>query len=242
MPSVPSVAAVAVTAALAVALSAVPGPVARADTVDLAGRKDLAGRMGLAGHSDSAGRPDFTGHANFAGHRDPTVPAVPPGATTTVEDLVLPAEDLVFPVEDLVPDVESLDGGESESRRGDRVTVALTSDVLFALDRAALTSKARQRLRKVAERIRAESAGGTVEIGGHTDDQGSDAYNLVLSRRRAHAVRRALGPLLTGSGMTLKATGYGEARPRFPNVVEDRPMERYRAKNRRVEIVFRAKG
>ena len=150
-------------------------------------------------------------------------------------------EDLVFPVEDLVPEVESLDGSESESQKGEQVTVALTSDVLFALDKAVLTPRARQRLRAVAAKIRAESAGGVVNVGGHTDDQGSDAYNRVLSLRRAQAVQLVLTTLLNGSGMTVHATGYGEAKPKLPNIVEGRPVEKNRAKNRRVEIVFNAK-
>ncbi|WP_406311657.1 OmpA family protein [Streptosporangium sp. NBC_01639] len=161
-------------------------------------------------------------------------PTVPPDAAVTVEDLV-------FPVEDIIPEVESLDGSESESKQGEQVTVALTSDVLFALDRAVLTVKARQRLRDVAEKIKAEAAGGVVKVGGHTDDQGSDAYNRTLSLRRAQAVQRVLNPLLAGSGMSLAATGYGESKPKLPNIVEGRPVEGNRAKNRRVEIVFNAK-
>ncbi|GAA4225742.1 outer membrane protein OmpA-like peptidoglycan-associated protein [Streptosporangium album] len=161
-------------------------------------------------------------------------PTVPPDAAVSVEDLV-------FPVEDLVPEVESLDGSESESKQGEQVTVALTSDVLFALDKAVLTPKARQRLRAVAEKIRAESAGDVVNVGGHTDDQGSDAYNRALSLRRAQAVQQVLTTLLNGSAVTVRATGYGEAKPKLPNLVEGRPVEENRAKNRRVEIVFNAK-
>ncbi|RSN14524.1 flagellar motor protein MotB [Nonomuraea sp. WAC 01424] len=161
-------------------------------------------------------------------------PTVPPGATGPVEDLVLP-------VEDIIGEVESLDGSESETKQGRQVTVALTSDVLFALDKWRLTAKARSRLAKVAEKVEAEGAGGVVRIEGHTDDQGSDAYNLVLSRRRAQAVREALRTLLGGGEVTLQATGYGETRPKLPNLVDGKPVERNRAKNRRVEIVFTAR-
>jgi len=51
-----------------------------------------------------------------------------------------------------------------------------------------------------------------IEIGTHTDTRGSDDYNLRLSRDRANAIRE----YLIGKGLpedSLKAVGYGEARP-----------------------------
>ncbi|WP_329093197.1 MULTISPECIES: OmpA family protein [unclassified Streptosporangium] len=165
-----------------------------------------------------------------------------PGTTAWADpgdEATAAVEDVVALVEDIFAEVESLDGAESESRRGEEITVALTSDVLFALDKAVLTPRARQRLGRVAEKVRADSAGGAVRIEGHTDDQGADAYNAALSLRRARAVREALQGTLTG--VTFQVEGFGERRPRVPNVVEGRPLEENRAKNRRVEIVFTAK-
>ncbi|MFI7616481.1 OmpA family protein [Nonomuraea terrae] len=163
-------------------------------------------------------------------------PEVPPaGATGVVEDLVLP-------VEDIVGEVESMDGTESETTRGQEVTVALTSDVLFAVDKWRLTASARQRLAKVAEKVSAEGAGGVVRIEGHTDDQGADAYNVTLSQRRAQAVLTAMHGLLADAGVTLRARGYGESRPKLPNMVEGKPVAENRAENRRVEITFTAKS
>ncbi|NUW30045.1 OmpA family protein [Nonomuraea sp. SMC257] len=164
----------------------------------------------------------------------PTVPPVP-------SDAYAPVEDLVLPVEDVIGEVESLDGAQSETKQGTRVTVALTSDVLFALDKWALTGAARKRLQGVADQVEAEGAGGVVKVQGHTDDQGSDAYNLRLSQRRAQAVEQALRGLLAGADVTLQAQGYGESRPKLPNVVEGKPVEGNRARNRRVEIVFDAR-
>ncbi|WP_433363612.1 OmpA family protein [Streptosporangium sp. CA-115845] len=155
------------------------------------------------------------------------------------EEAVAGVEDIVAPVEDVIAEVESLDGAESESKQGDQVTVALAGDVLFALDRATLTPQAQQRLRRVAERIQADSAGGTVRVEGHTDDQGADAYNDALSLRRARAVRQVLARQL--SHVTFQAMGFGERRPRVPNAVQGRPVKENQAKNRRVEIVFDAK-
>jgi outer membrane protein OmpA-like peptidoglycan-associated protein len=148
--------------------------------------------------------------------------------------------DAAGPVYDVVGPVESLDGSERESRAGSTVTVALTSDVLFAFDRADLTGEASSRLDRVAEQISADSAGGAVAVHGHTDDQGSDAYNDDLSRRRAESVRQALADRL-GGDRTIEAEGRGEREPAVPNVVDGRPSEENRARNRRVEIVYDAR-
>ena len=140
-------------------------------------------------------------------------PTAPPG--TVPVDAAFTVEDLVFPVEDIVPETESMDGTESESKRGEEITVGLTSDVLFALDRAVLTPQARLRLQRVVAKVKAESAGGAVRIEGHTDDQGGDAYNDALSLRRAQAVQQAL----QGFGcrtITFRPSGYGENSPSCP--------------------------
>lgn len=68
-----------------------------------------------------------------------------------------------------------------------------------------------------------------VEVAGHTDDRGSDAYNLALSQRRADAVRRYL--LDKGVTNDLTARGYGEREP-----IADNGTEAGRAENRRVVL------
>lgn len=161
------------------------------------------------------------------------IPSPPP-------DAHLPVEDVVFPVEDIRLTVESLDASESVTRDDKKVTVTLTSDVLFALDKADITPKARTRLASVAERIKTEGAGGVVTIVGHTDDQGAEDYNLRLSQRRAEAVRAVLAELLAGQNVTFQASGKGESQPRVPNIVKGKPNEKNRALNRRVEITYEA--
>ena len=69
-----------------------------------------------------------------------------------------------------------------------------------------------------------------IEIGGHTDAEGDDAGNLILSDKRAASVRTYLGNML-GSADRLLTTGYGETRPVAPN---DTPENM--AKNRRIEF------
>jgi len=70
-----------------------------------------------------------------------------------------------------------------------------------------------------------------IEVAGHTDSMGSDAYNMRLSRQRAEAVRN----FLISRGVAadrLTAKGYGESQP-----VADNATEEGRFKNRRVELV-----
>jgi len=70
-----------------------------------------------------------------------------------------------------------------------------------------------------------------VEIGGHTDDQGGNDYNLALSYDRAKSVVSYL--VMRGIDATrLVARGYGEERPVTSNATAEG-----RAKNRRVEVV-----
>ena len=69
-----------------------------------------------------------------------------------------------------------------------------------------------------------------IEIGGHTDNEGSDAHNITLSQNRAKAVYDYL--VLNGiqaSRLTYK--GYGESTPIDSNQTHDG-----RAKNRRTEL------
>lgn len=69
-----------------------------------------------------------------------------------------------------------------------------------------------------------------VEIAGHTDSIGTNAYNQRLSERRAHTVYRHL--IERGiPAYRLKPVGYGEERPARPN---DSPYHRFI--NRRVEF------
>jgi OmpA-OmpF porin, OOP family len=123
-----------------------------------------------------------------------------------------------------------------ERERGGNVTLSVSSDVLFEFDRARLTPVARQTVQRIAERIR--SARGTVQVEGHTDSLGSDAYNLRLSRRRAATVTAALREDLPG-GIAIRPRGFGESRPVEPNTIAGEDNPEGRAKNRRVTIRFR---
>jgi OOP family OmpA-OmpF porin len=70
----------------------------------------------------------------------------------------------------------------------------------------------------------------TVEVQGHTDSLGTDAYNLGLSERRSNAVKR----YLAGRGVVgdrLRPVGYGESQP-----IADNNTPEGQEENRRVEF------
>ena len=70
-----------------------------------------------------------------------------------------------------------------------------------------------------------------VEVAGHTDSMGSEAYNQGLSERRAQSVQ----DYLVSKGVKaqrLTAKGYGESMP-----VASNDTDAGRAENRRVELI-----
>jgi outer membrane protein OmpA-like peptidoglycan-associated protein len=71
-----------------------------------------------------------------------------------------------------------------------------------------------------------------IEIGGHTDGKGSDAYNNALSDKRVASVKN----YLTTSGVgedRISVKSYGESKP-----IDSNETEAGRKKNRRVEITI----
>lgn len=150
------------------------------------------------------------------------------------------SRDIIDRTRTLIRRVESISGDVRTAETPEQVQVALATDVLFAFDSADLAPAAQARLAEVAATLDAEGEG-PVEVVGHTDSMGTDAYNNDLSQRRAAAVRDALAQL--APDFTYQASGRGEAEPVAPNEAEgggDDPDGR--ARNRRVEITFAKKA
>lgn len=101
--------------------------------------------------------------------------------------------------------------------------------LLFEFDKSALQPASDPVLQKVADLLAKDSTL-KLEVQGHTDNVGSDAYNRTLSEARA----RSVVDWLTKRGVAtarLSAKGYGMTMP-----VADNNTDEGRAKNRRVEI------
>lgn len=97
----------------------------------------------------------------------------------------------------------------------------------FEVDSAQLTVDSRDVLDEIAADLK-KYPRLKIELQGHTDSTGPDQYNLVLSQRRADAVRDYL--LAQGVASTqLTSRGYGETQP-----IADNTTAAGRAANRRV--------
>ncbi len=101
-------------------------------------------------------------------------------------------------------------------------------NIYFEFDSYKLSSKSFSELKEIA-RFLADSRV-LVEIGGHTDQSGSAAYNLDLSKKRAEAVYNYLLELGVPPSQLL-FQGYGASKP----LVQDQETMRI-AENRRIEF------
>ena len=105
-------------------------------------------------------------------------------------------------------------------------------NVFYATGSFKLLPKSFKSLDEVA-RLMKEDASLMLDIDGHTDSQGSDASNQILSEKRANSVKEYLEKKGVESSR-LKATGYGEEKP-----IADNKTAAGRAKNRRTEMTVR---
>lgn len=126
----------------------------------------------------------------------------------------------------------SLGGNVTVTNMGDYLLVNLPQDLLFATDSAELRPDLVRDLSAVAASLN-KYKDSTVEVIGHTDNAGTNAYNLDLSQRRASTVASSL----IGYGVAaarVRAIGRGEDQPIATNLTPEGM-----ALNRRVEIIIR---
>ncbi len=145
------------------------------------------------------------------------------------------------PVEPVAP--PSLDGGDAldgsgagagglaDSAGGAGSGSGYTPETIyFGFDDYSLSSKAQERLNKLAEYLQANK-NAVVQVEGHCDERGSNEYNLALGLRRAHAVQEYLTNLGLDTGR-VQTISYGEEKP----VVDGHGEESW-VRNRRAEFV-----
>lgn len=125
-------------------------------------------------------------------------------------------------------EVVILDVYPQEINKGDTLTIR---NIQFEYNSAKLTDDSKDGIAKIAELMAAHPYW-HVELAGHTDDIGSDAYNQKLSTDRAEAVRKALIALGIDP-KRMQAIGHGSTLPVAPNDTEEN-----KAKNRRTELII----
>lgn len=111
-----------------------------------------------------------------------------------------------------------------------KVTIPL-NNIFFDFDKFVLRPESFPELNRLAELLE-EHPSINIEVSGHTDNVGTDEYNLRLSKNRAEKVTQ----YLLQKGITkerIKTTSYGESRP-----VDTNATKEGRQKNRRVEFTI----
>lgn len=114
-------------------------------------------------------------------------------------------------------------------RQGDDLILTMPSGITFATNSSNIEPRFRPTLDQVAA-VLAEYEQTYVDVYGHTDSTGSDAYNQTLSEQRASSVAGYLSTKGVQSAR-LGTRGFGESQP-----IADNNTEEGKAENRRVEI------
>lgn len=117
----------------------------------------------------------------------------------------------------------------TEVDNGQAILVNLPDGVTFDFNSTAIKPQFRATLDQIALSLQ-QYPNSLVDVYGHTDSTGSDAYNQTLSENRA----RAVGNYLSMRGVSatrLRTMGFGETQPVATNATEEG-----RSRNRRVEI------
>lgn len=121
--------------------------------------------------------------------------------------------------------------GVNVVRQGDNIILAMPDSITFGFDSSELKPQFRPVLDNLAMTLR-EYNQTVIEVAGHTDSVGSDAYNQQLSERRAAEVAGYLASrgIMRQRMITI---GAGESYPIASNATDAG-----RAQNRRVEITL----
>ncbi len=117
----------------------------------------------------------------------------------------------------------------TETDNGSAILVNLPDGVTFDVGSYSLKPEFRATLDSVAQNL-VQNPSSLIDVYGHTDSTGSDAYNQTLSENRA----RSVANYLSSHGVTaarIRSQGFGETMPIADNATDDG-----RRRNRRVEI------
>lgn len=130
-------------------------------------------------------------------------------------------------------EIQTTVSGAKVYRVGEGIIVEFNDKILFGFDKSDLNDGAKGNIDKLVT-ILGKYPDTNIEVQGHTDNTGTDKYNMSLSKRRASAVSNYL--ISKGiSSRRISTRGYGESAPNYSNDTEET-----RAQNRRVEFLITA--
>ncbi|MGH2812443.1 MAG: OmpA family protein, partial [Actinomycetota bacterium] len=199
--------------------------------------RTLAG-MGRLRKATGATRADLPSLASLGGDERDRVGCPDDGPQEMAVTMPAPRPPVVVPPSDSdrdgVPDIVDMcpeSPPESTVNKAGCASKVVLRGITFEFDSTELTEAARIILGPVAKILR-ENPRMHVEVGGHTDYMGTDAYNDRLSQGRADAVVQYLVAQGVAPGQ-LVPRGFGESMPITSNETDEG-----RALNRRVEFRF----
>ena len=106
------------------------------------------------------------------------------------------------------------------------------NDVTFGFDKADLSDEAKAALDAFAAKVKGVEGNAYVEVQGHTDNIGSEGYNLKLGHVRAEKAMRYLNMEQGIPLFRMNVISYGEYKP-----IDDNSTRDGRSNNRRVTLV-----
>jgi len=160
--------------------------------------------------------------------KDQTIPSSQlAGAQIVQKDTMRSAQDILRYIKESKPFIT----------RGPRPDVPppdpLRLRVPFDFNSADLTPTAKRQLDELGSALKSpEISDVQIDLAGHTDERGTDQYNLELSRRRVESAKNYLLGNFKIDPVRIFEVGYGESRPIIPGA----RTEAEHAVNRRVEI------
>lgn len=125
-----------------------------------------------------------------------------------------------------------LEGAKVE-RVGEGIKITFDSGLMFATNQSALNVNTKENLKDLATTLQ-KYEDTNVLIEGHTDNTGTDEYNMTLSKKRAASVQEYLVSLGLDY-QRLEIAGYGESQP-----IAENDTNAGRQANRRVEVAIYA--
>lgn len=121
--------------------------------------------------------------------------------------------------------------GVSIRREGNNLILSMDENVLFDFNKYQVKNRVKNSLNTLSRAL-VENSDIRIKIDGYTDNIGSENTNLVLSLKRAKAIKEYL--IIRGvTGNNITVEGYGESDPKTSNETEDE-----RSQNRRVEFII----
>lgn len=190
----------------------------------------LDGRVSANEASARAGMQDLTRRADASDSALKDHAALIDGASRTAQEASSTAKEASNTAK------EALDRAKTAGKLAEGkllYEVVMTDDSLqFSLEGNDLSKATKQQLDAFADKLKAENRNVYLEIQGHTDATGGEAYNLKLGEQRAEMVRRYLNMKGGIPLHRMAAISYGESSP-----VAGNKTRAERERNRRVVLV-----